>query len=325
MPLFQSFFGPLAFVLIWPVALGWAEGKGAEGPSKKPVIKIEAPAFIPLSDREPGAMLPQPGYFSPPEHSTPAFSSGGMISPSVGEKRWPGAVPNGSQEVGGSQDQSSGNRFWAPPKGFEEEGSGPISSPPPSTYPNPDQDQGSVWSADPPSEMGWGSLERKPRFSSEHDDRFDYSEPDLPQESERVGRGSSQYKTPRSAPSLYLNEERPLYGGSSPQGYGHPGREYGRSGQDGYGQYEPYEQGQAGQYKYGQPRQGAGNGSSVFGGGTRRYIPRPESDDPFDYEEDEEVYPQPNRLHEEVPNSSYRDRYNNLEAPPEGTYGNQWR
>ena len=140
-------------------------------------------------------------------------------------------------------------------------------------------------------------------MASEHDERFDYSEPEeLPAKGFEYEE-SRPHEQGRRLPDLY-------------------GDEYRQSG--GRGRYDRRERVPA--------------DSSTWSDGTKSYRPGSKQYDPFDYGDEESddsrlpsAYERPVPSYErpvpsyERPASSYENRYDSLEEPPEGTYGNQWR
>ncbi|MBF0455137.1 MAG: hypothetical protein HQL72_10035 [Magnetococcales bacterium] len=186
---------------------------------------------------------------------------------------------------------AANNRFWAPPPDFkDDDGVKPGEFPPDSTP--------SVWSPTPPSEKMWGTPYSQPRWALEGDSRFDYSEPE-PLPGGRYGDEEIRIRGRKVRP---------------------PRDPWKVNREDGYDQSPP-------------PPRG-----SIWSEGTEPIRPRSKDYDPFDYGDVDRDFPKADvpygrpKLDYDLPyehdqglDSGYRDPYPPLQAPPEGTYGNQWR
>ncbi len=277
-------------------------------------------AFIPLSNRAPETMIPLSGR-------TPGMvddSSPSMMLNQGGGPVWASPVDGKTlPRTGAKVDQPPQNRFWAPPKEFKGGGQRVQTSPAPSRSAPSRQlssQGGVVWSAHPPAGASWGSGGSTPRMASEHDDRFDYSEPDVLPD---WGGSASQ---PRMADE---NDARFDY--SEPGGY-----QMGN-----YGYQDPVEYRQPLQqqptqpanrwkpddrFDYNSPSEDyRSGGSSVWDGEPAAMRPRRSKR----YDQYDNLYGgQGRRLPEyyDGGSRSYGDNlYNEVETTLPGTYGNQWQ
>jgi hypothetical protein len=353
---FKLIFGPLAFSLIWLTFFGWAGDENSDAVTTGNSAVVGESVFIPLSSRGSGTLIPLSGRNPTAIQVAPVVKSRGPVwsSPvsrpaapldatqSSQNRFWapPEEFSRNSRVVGPSSDHSGQNSSaWSahPPTEDAWLSGGATSkmadkndarfdySEEDSQFPGSagysprmaDENDERFNYSESEDQSYFGGADYSPRMADENDERFNYSESESLPGNGLAYEDPVEYRRNSRQSSRYSTRSGNLLQGGDRLGYGEVGRDFSNSPSVWNGEastLQPRSK-RSGRSDYGRSDLGRSDyGISDYG---RSDFSRPDSG----YSE-RELYT-PNHSYDRLQN--YKNSYNTLEAPPIGTYGNQWR